>query len=188
MSDGGTGKFYAVIDTDSFWPSSPLVESSLADLTGDLGTGTAGPTQYGWLINLAGIPSSANSTDTYTHQAEKVLSDPVIFYNNVFFTTFTPDASNPCSGGGIARVYGLRTQNAIPGLDALSQLGETSGTKVPYHVYAGAEGGIPSSPSLSIYPSGQSSIFVGFSTGSITEIHIDSPLHYKEIKSWKDTF
>lgn len=188
VSDGGTGKFYAVIDTDSFWPSSPLVESSLADLTGNLGTGTAGPTQYGWLITLAGIPSSANSTDTYTHQAEKVLSDPVIFYNNVFFTTFTPDASNPCSGGGIARVYGLRTQNAIPGLDALSQLGETSGTKVPYHVYAGAEGGIPSSPSLSIYPSGQSSIFVGFSTGSITEIQIDSPLHYKEIKSWKDTF
>jgi hypothetical protein len=111
----------------------------------------------------------------------------VIFNNNVFFTTFTPDASNPCSGGGIARVYGLKTQNARPGLEALSSLGE-SGSKVPYHLFAGTLGGIPSSPSLSIYPSGQSSIFVGFSTGTITEIKIESPSNMKEIKSWKETF
>jgi Tfp pilus tip-associated adhesin PilY1 len=187
VSDGGTGKFYAIIDTDSFWPSSPLVENNLADLTSNLASGTAAATQYGWLVNLLNIPSAANSTDTYTHTAEKVLSDPVIFNNNVFFTTFTPNASNPCSGGGIARVYGLKTQNARPGLEALSSLGE-SGSKVPYHVYAGALGGIPSSPALSVNPSGQSSIFVGFSTGTITEIKIESPSNMKEIKSWKETF
>jgi len=187
VSDGGTGKFYAIIDTDSFWPSSPLVEGSLANLTSNLASGTVAPTQYGWLVDLLNIPSAANSTDTHTHTAEKVLSDPVIFNNNVFFTTFTPDASNPCSGGGIARVYGLKTQNARPGLEALSSLGE-SGSKVPYHVYAGSQGGIPSSPSLSIYPSGQSSIFVGFSTGTMTEIRIESPSNMKEIKSWKETF
>jgi len=187
VSDGGTGKFYAIIDTDSFWPSSPLVESDLTDLTGNLGTGTTGPSSYGWRINLLNIPSAANSTDTNTHTAEKVLSDPAIFNNNVFFTTFTPNASNPCSGGGIARVYGLKIQNARPGLEALSSLGE-SGSKVPYHVYAGTQGGIPSSPSLSIYPSGQSSIFVGFSNGTMTEIKIESPSNMKEIKSWKETF
>jgi type IV pilus assembly protein PilY1 len=187
VSDGGTGKFYAIIDTDSFWPSSPLVESSLADLTSNLASGTAAPTQYGWLVNLLTIPSAANSTDTYTHTAEKVLSDPAIFNNNVFFTTFTPDTANPCSGGGIARVYGLKIQNARPGLEALSSLGE-SGSKVPYHVYAGTQGGIPSSPSLSIYPSGQSSIFVGFSNGTMSEIKIESPSNMKEIKSWKETF
>jgi type IV pilus assembly protein PilY1 len=187
VSDGGTGKFYAIVDTDSFWPVSPLVESSLADLTSNLGSGTAAPTQYGWLVNLLNIPSSANSADTYSHSAEKVLSDPVVFNNNVFFTTFTPDASNPCSGGGIARVYGLKIQNATRGLASLSSLGE-SGSKVSYHVYAGTQGGIPSSPSLSINPSGQSSIFVGFSTGAITEVKIDSPSNMKEIKSWKETF
>jgi Tfp pilus tip-associated adhesin PilY1 len=187
VSDGGTGKFYAIIDTDSFWPSSPLVESSLADLTSNLGSGTAAPTAYGWLVNLLNIPSASNSTDTFTHTAEKVLSDPAIFNNNVFFTAFTPDASNPCSGGGIARIYGLKTQNARPALAALSSLGE-SGSKVSYHVYAGTQGGIPSSPSLSINPSGVSSIFVGFSTGSITEIEIESPSSMKEIKSWKETF
>jgi len=187
VSDGGTGKFYSIIDTDSFWPSSPLVESSLADVTSNLATGNVTPTQYGWLVNLINIPSAANLTDNNTHTAEKVLSDPVIFNNNVFFTTFTPNTANPCSGGGIARVYGLKTQNAKPGLEALSSLGE-SGSKVPYHVYAGSQGGIPSSPSLSISPSGQSSIFVGFSNGTMTEIRIDSPSNMKEIKSWKETF
>jgi type IV pilus assembly protein PilY1 len=187
VSDGGTGKFFAIIDTDSFFPSSPLVENDLADLTSNLATGTAAATQYGWRVSLLNIPSAANSTDVYSHSGEKVLSDPVIFNNNVFFTTFIPDTVNPCSGGGIARVYGLKIQNATRGLAALSSLGE-SGSKVPYHVYAGTLGGIPSSPSLSIYPSGQSSIFVGFSTGTMTEIRIDSPSNMKEIKSWKETF
>jgi Tfp pilus tip-associated adhesin PilY1 len=187
VSDGGTGKFFAIIDTDSFFPSSPLVENDLADLTSNLATGTAAATQYGWRVSLLNIPSAANSTDVYSHSGEKVLSDPVIFNNNVFFTTFIPDTVNPCSGGGIARVYGLKIQDAKPGLAVLSSLGE-SGSKVPYHVYAGTLGGIPSSPSLSIYPSGQSSIFVGFSTGTIIDIKIESPSNMKEIKSWKETF
>jgi type IV pilus assembly protein PilY1 len=186
VSDGGTGKFFAVKDTDSFWPGSPLGEGNLANLTSNLGTGTAAPTQYGWLVNLGSVPST--SVDSNTHNAEKVLSDPVVFYNTVYFTTFTPDASNPCSGGGIARVYGLQMLNATPGLAALTALGETAGTKVPYHVYTGSQGGIPSSPSLSIYPTGQSSIFVGFSTGAIEEIKIESPLNMKMIKSWKEMF
>jgi type IV pilus assembly protein PilY1 len=186
VSDGGTGKFFAVKDTDSFWPVSPLGEGNLANLTSNLGTGTAAPTQYGWLVNLGSVPST--SVDSNTHNAEKVLSDPVVFYNTVYFTTFTPDASNPCSGGGIARVYGLKMLNATPGLAAITALGETSGTKVPYHVYTGSQGGIPSSPSLSIYPTGQSSIFVGFSTGAIEEIKIESPLNMKTIKSWKEMF
>jgi len=184
----GTGKFYAVKDTDSYWPSSPLTEAGLANLTGNLTGGTVAPTDNGWLVNLYSIPANANTADIYTHSGEKVLSDPVVFYNNVYFTTFTPNLSDPCGGGGIARVYGLNMINATPALARLSERGET-GTKVPYHVYAGnPEGGIPSSPSLSIYPSGQSSIFIGFSTGSITEVKIESPTTMKTIKSWKETF
>ena len=188
VSDGQAGKFYAVKDTDS--STALITEGSLADLSSNLGTDTNAATQYGWLINLTSIPAAAKtaSADTYTHQGEKVLSDPVVFFNNVYFTTFTPDATNPCSGGGIARVYGINMLNATSGLAALTALGETSTSKVSYHVYAGSEGGIPSSPSLSIYPSGQSSIFVGFSTGTMTEIKIESPSNMKEIKSWKETF
>ena len=55
----------------------------------------------------ASINSAANTVDTYTHAAEKVLSDPVVFFNNVYFTTFTPNPADPCNGGGIARVYGI---------------------------------------------------------------------------------
>jgi len=190
VSDGGTGKFYAVQDTDSFWPTTgPLTESDLANLSlsiTSLSGGVVGPSQYGWFVDFSSVPSTAN--DSYTHAAEKVLSDPVIFHNNVFFTTFTPNVSNPCSGGGIARVYGLQMLSAGASLTSIAALGETSTTKVPYHVYAGDQGGIPSSPSLSINPNGQSSIFVGFSTGSITEIQVDSPSQMKAIKSWKETY
>lgn len=189
VSDGGTGKFYAIQDTDTFWPSSPLTESDLANLSSSITSltgGVVGVSQHGWLVDFLSVPSTDN--DGYTHTAEKVLSDPVVFYNNVYFSTYTPDPSNPCSGGGVARVYGLQMLNGGASLASLASLGETSTTKVPYHVYAGSEGGIPSSPSLSINPAGQSSIFVGFSTGSITEIAVDSPLQVKSIKSWRETY
>jgi len=189
VSDGGTGKFYAVKDSDS---SATLIqENNLANLTSNLATGTAAPTQYGWYVILDNIVNStANAVDTYTHHAEKVLSDPVVFFNNVYFSTFTPNAADPCNGGGIARVYGINMLNANSGLAALSERGESSASgKVAYHVYSGnPEGGIPSSPSLSIYPNGQSSIFIGFSTGAVKEIKIESPVHMKLIKSWKEIF
>ncbi len=192
VSNLGSGKFYAVQDTDAFWPTTPLGESNLTNLTSsvtNVNGGTVASNRNGWFVSFASVPSTAN--DTSTHTGEKVLSDPVVFFNNVFFTTFTPDVSNACGGGGIARVYGLNIQTAAAGLAALASLGET-GTKVPYHVYTGstegAPGGIPSSPSLSIYPSGQSSIFIGFSTGAVQEIKIESPLQMKTIKSWKEMF
>ncbi len=192
VSNLGTGKFYAIQDEDAFWPVSPLGEGNLTNLSlsiTNVNGGAVGSGRYGWYISFASVPST--SVDTYTHTGEKVLSDPVVFYNSVYFTTFTPDVSNPCGGGGIARVYGLDLQTAGAGLAALSSLGET-GTKVPYHVYtgstSGAPGGIPSSPSLSIYPSGQSSIFIGFSTGAVQEVKINSPLQYKTIRSWKEMF
>ena len=190
VSDGGTGKFYAIIDFDS--STATIQESNLTNLTSNLfgGTLTAAPTASGWFVNLAsiGANSGANVVDNLTHTAEKVLSDPVVFFNNVFFTSFTPNPADPCNGGGIARVYGINMFNATSGMAALSEKGETGG-KVAYHVYSGnPEGGIPSSPSLSIYPHGQSSIFIGFSTGAVKEIQIDSPPQMKSIKSWKETF
>ena len=69
-------------------------------------------------VITSSVPSTAN--DSYTHAAEKVLSDPVIFHNNVFFTTFTPNVSNPCSGGGIARVYGLQMLSAGASLTSIA--------------------------------------------------------------------
>lgn len=186
VTDGGTGKLFAIMDGDS--STATLIQDNLANLSSSIttvGGGTLTATQRGWYVDFASVPSTP--FDSYTHYAEKVLSDPVVFYKNVYFTTYTPDVSNPCGGGGIARVYGLTMEHAGSALFADSALGE-SGSKVPYHVYAGNQGGIPSSPSLSIVPSGQSSIFVGFSSGSIQQITIDSPWQMKSIKSWKEMF
>lgn len=192
VSNLGSGKFYGIQDTDAFWPTSPLGEGDLTNLSSSITNvngGIVASGRYGWFISLASVPSTPN--DANTHTGEKVLSDPVVFYNAVYFTTFTPDVSNACGGGGIARVYGLNILTAGAGLASLAALGET-GTKVPYHVYTGSTegspGGIPSSPSLSIYPSGQSSIFIGFSTGAVQEVKIESPMQVKTIKSWKEIF
>jgi type IV pilus assembly protein PilY1 len=189
VTNTGTGKFYAIKDADT--DNTLRTEGNLANLSSSitsLSGGTVGATQYGWFISFASIPSTAN--DTYPHAGEKVLSDPVVFYNNVYFTTYTPDTAtaNPCSGGGTSRVYGLQMLNAGAALYSLASLGETSTTKVPYHVYGGR--GIPSSPSLSINPAGQSSIFVGFSSGSnpVEQISISSPSQSKTIKSWREIY
>ena len=186
ISDSGTGKFYGIIDTDSVVRTTPLVEGNLADVTANLwaGTPTVSATGNGWFVTLNNITGTS-------HSGEKILSDPVVFYNNVYFTTFQPSSSDACSGGGTARVYGLRISDAYGGLTAVSGESGNAAGKVPYHEYGGTSGtagGVPSSPSLSIYPSGVSSIFVGFSTGVIEEIHIDSPPQMKTIKSWKEIF
>ena len=188
VSNPGAGKFYSVRDADS--DNTLLRESNLTELSRSITSltgGTVGSSASGWFISFDNVASTAD--DTKTHSGEKVLSDPVVFYNGVYFTTFTPNATDPCGGGGVARVYGLNMLNAGAYLAPIA--GETATTKIPYHVFsggAGSEGGIPSSPSLSIYPSGQSSIFVGFSTGVVKEIKIESPPQMKTIKSWKETF
>ena len=193
VSNLGTGKFYAIQDTDGFWPGTPLTQSNLTNLTSsitNLSGGSVASGNSGWFVSFDNVDNSITH-DPNTHTGEKVLSDPVVFFNNVFFTTFTPDVANACGGGGIARVYGLNLQTAGAGLLGLSALGETA-ARVPYHVYTssteGVPGGIPSSPSLSIYPSGQSSLFIGFSTGAVLEIKIESPPQTKTIKSWKEIF
>jgi Tfp pilus tip-associated adhesin PilY1 len=186
ISDSGTGKFFGIIDSDSVVRTTPLYQSNLDNVTLNLWANGATPSTSvnGWFVDLYNV-------STPKHSGEKVLSDPVVFYNNVYFTTFQPSSSDACSGGGTARVYGLRISDAYGGLSALSgETGNAAG-KVPYHEYGGttgSAGGVPSSPSLSIYPSGVSSLFVGFSTGVIEKIEIDSPAQMKSIKSWKEIF
>ncbi|MDH3237355.1 MAG: PilC/PilY family type IV pilus protein [Deltaproteobacteria bacterium] len=185
ISNGSSGKFYCIKDTDSF---TGLIDESvsghLADLTGSItsaGGGTMGT--YGWKVVLGNIASTTN--DSSTHVGEKVLSDPLVFYNRVYFTTYTPNSVDPCSGGGIARVYGLNYLTAGAGMEPIAALGET-GTNVPTHVYT--DKGMPSSPALSINPGGQSSVFIGFSDGSYQEIAIESPPKSKFIRSWQEQF
>jgi PilY1 beta-propeller domain len=189
VSNTGSGKFYAIKD-DATMPGTPIIENSstLADLTTSIlapGGGTPGPN--GWVINLGALNSTIIPYDTYTHSGEKVLSDPIVFNKNVYFTTFTANTADPCEGAGIARVYGLNYLTAGSGVYA-DTIDEKAGgrTRVPYHVFGTK--GLASSPVLSINPQGQSSVFVGFSDATFLEMGVDSPGQIKFLRSWQEKF
>lgn len=187
ISNPNAGKFYAIKDTDSF--TGTILESTtgnLADLTASITSVSGGAMgTYGWKVRLGNIASTTN--DSATHSGEKVLSDPIVFYDRVYFTTYTPNVSDPCSGGGIARLYGLNYLSAGAGMDPIADSPHNeAGAAVPSHVFA--DKGMPSSPALSVNPGGQSSVFVGFSDGTYVEIPVASPPKSKTIRSWKEIF
>ncbi|MFA6147174.1 MAG: PilC/PilY family type IV pilus protein [bacterium] len=190
VSDGGSGKFFGIRNSDI--DNTTITEDLLTALTTENINATTGTSvgEFGWMLNLGAIESTAG-VDTASHVGEKVLSDPVVFSGNVYFTTYAPISTNPCAGGGYSRLYGLNYQTG--GAAMAPDTGQTAvagSTTVSRHVY-GRDLGVASSPTLSINPAGQSSLFVGFSgiagtTGSVKEILVESPAKYKSIKSWKE--
>jgi len=119
-------RIYAVKDK---YPSTPLTETDLVDVTLDLlqdpNTSGADKDQIrallrqksGWYIKLD------------VNAGEKVLAPPVVFYKTAYFTTFAPTfgtTGDPCYvGEGMARVYILRydTGNAAFNLDVSNDVG-----------------------------------------------------------------
>jgi len=109
-------------------PSSPLGEGDLVDVTEDLlqnpATSSAQKTSIleslragnGWYIKLNENPG------------EKCLSNPVVFFGTVYYTTFTPDPGSESDicfvGEGTARIYALnfKTGNAVFNLDGVGTI------------------------------------------------------------------
>jgi type IV pilus assembly protein PilY1 len=120
-------RLYAVKDKN---PSSPLSESDLVDVTQDLlqegtdsqktSTLNSLQTQSGWFIVLN------------QNLGEKCLSNAVIFYGDIYYTTFVPtfgDKSDPCFlDQGTAKMYALNylTGNAVFDLDGSGSLSDLS--------------------------------------------------------------
>jgi len=189
ISDNGAGKFYAIKNADT--DNTTILETSLTDITSsiDANAGFTGAISSGWKLDLGAI-STTTGVDNASHAGEKVLSDPVVFNGAVYFTTYAATSSNPCTSGGTSRLYGLGYQTGGAAMTPVGGETPVSGnTMVSRHVYTTL--GVASSPTLSINPSGVSSIFVGFSgvaggTGSVKEIQVQSPTKYKNIKSWKE--
>jgi type IV pilus assembly protein PilY1 len=118
-------RLYAIKDKN---PSSPLSESNLVDVTQDLLQGgtdfqqtstlNALQTQSGWFIQLN------------ENLGEKCLSNSVLFYGDVYYTTFTPvfsDNNDPCFlNQGTARIYALnyKNGNAVFNLDGVGTLND----------------------------------------------------------------
>jgi Tfp pilus tip-associated adhesin PilY1 len=187
ISNPNAGRLYMIMDDDT--KTTATLGSQLSNFTGTITSaagGSLGNTK-GWYVDLGNIVATSNMNDTNTHAGEKVLSDPVVFYNRVYFTTFTPDSTNPCAGGGISRVYGLDWFSGGAGMEPITaspNAESTSSPFVPSHVFVGK--GLPSSPSLSVNPWGQSSLFVGFSDATFTEITVVSPPRSKKLRSWQE--
>jgi type IV pilus assembly protein PilY1 len=117
-------RLYAIKDKN---PSSALSESNLVNVTQDwLQEGNE--SQKTWTLNQL---SSQQGWFIELNQnlGEKCLSNSVIFYGDVYYTTFQPTfdptGSDPCFlGEGIARVYalGYKTGNAVFNLDGVGTL------------------------------------------------------------------
>ncbi len=143
-----------------------LYESNLYDVTSGITDPATFYSKEGWYIKLG------------TNLGEKSLSNAVIFYGVVYYTTFQPglDPTDPCYlSEGIARLYAVdyKTGNAVFNLDgsldgavSISDRSMVTGVSIPSGViitfiggetvaYAGVEVGVIKPPvptSKTIYP------------------------------------
>ncbi|HEX7519310.1 MAG TPA: PilC/PilY family type IV pilus protein, partial [Candidatus Deferrimicrobium sp.] len=180
--DSGTGRIYAIRDGN---PSSPYTESNLSNFTSVIAntdntvTGTVTPTQNGW---FAVLPNTN----------EKILSDPVLFNDVLFFTTFKSDTTNLCGGGGDARLYGIRT--SLAATTGATNMSAGAGALLPAAGTARVRarlldsGGIPSSAVVSMSASGGVNLYVGTTSSSrVQAFTIDAPTRFKRLRKWKET-
>jgi hypothetical protein len=174
----GTGRLYAIRDGD---PSSPYDDADLSNFTSVLSDtdqttfGTVAGNKEGWFMDLP-------------NTNEKILARPVVFNDQLFFTSFEP-TFNLCGGGGVARLYGLRLNlRAAAGTAAVAGAGvlEVTGLSGRQRSLIIQGGGIASSPVISMSQNQGAVLYVGTSNSSLQAIKVDSPSAFKKLKSWKE--
>lgn len=174
----GTGRLYAIRDGN---PSSPYNDADLANFTSLLSEsdqamfGTMGKTNNGWFM---GMPNTN----------EKILARPVVFNDQLFFTSFEP-TMNLCGGGGVSRLYGLRLNlRAAAGTGASVGAGvlEVTGLSGRQRSVIIQGGGIASAPVISMSQDQGAILYLGTTNSSLQAIKVDSPSAFKKLKSWKE--
>lgn len=163
VTAGLTDRFYGVKDATV---SGGYTLSDLENISSTTYTDDA--TKRGWYFNLTG-------------SGEKCLAESSIFAGEVYFTTYTPGGTDPCSQGGTAKIYAM---NYITGAGSLTgnRSQSISGT------------GIPTAPILSMNPyTNRPDLYVtisgAFSTGYSTEkspINPPSIANRTNIIHWRD--
>lgn len=179
------GAFFVVYDGDTFARGAMATNTKyetnlidqiafLASVATDPKTGTfttTMPTNNGWY----GILPKAG---------EKMTSNPpVIFNNNLYFTTFEPLAGN-CNVGGTARVYGFGFLTGTYAMYSDDALANNTSSDVRMRSYTAA--GIPSSPVISIGSTGVATLYFGTTGSSVRSLKIPSPTTTKSIRYWKE--
>jgi Tfp pilus tip-associated adhesin PilY1 len=182
---GGTGAVFGVFDDQVLnkksISTSTKTESNLTNWTT-------------FFANIADTSTSLPALDTGTKGwfaslpvvAEKMLSTPTVFNNNLFFTTFEPNTGD-CSIGGTARVYGF---GIAPGYNAgnYALFSSSSSTSADKRVITFSNVGIPSSPVVSVNSSRVATIYLGTTGSSVKALKIPSPSATKSIRYWKEVF
>ena len=113
-----------------------------------------------------------------------MLSAPAVFNNNIYFTTFEPEASS-CQVGGTARIYGF---GVLTGMSALySSTAEASGATTPdVRVRTFTSAGIPSSPVISVSSEGVATLYFGTTGSTVKSLKIPSSAASKTLKYWRE--
>ncbi len=84
-----------------------------------------------------------NDSSRDNHQGEKILSQPIVYYNNVYFTSYQPVYDDPCNPDGNGYVYSLDYRDASAALNLNTGNGDTIDITDRYRKYT-AITGIPS--------------------------------------------
>lgn len=113
-----------------------------------------------------------------------MLSAPAVFNNNIYFTTFQPEAS-PCQVGGTARIYGFGTLTGASALYSATMEAIASPTPdVRVRTFTAA--GIPSSPVISVGAGGVATLYFGTTGSTVKSLKIPSPIAFKTLKYWQE--
>jgi type IV pilus assembly protein PilY1 len=163
-------RFYAVKD-DGKTGSSPYEEKNLKDVTtySDITFKTPEDPLKGWYIQLA--------------KAEKVLAKPAVFYNLLYFTTYTHISTDACKTTGKATLYKVEY---LSGGGAYVLDDYLQGTPSKRSEEKGIGEGIPSAPVISVNLQGKASVTIGTTSTKLLSEEVPSPTTNKETLYWRE--
>ena len=188
VATGSNGAVFMVQDMDPFtrrgMTTTTKDESDLQSQSSFLGAifNNSSTINFASLVNNSGWYGSLGGGSAST--GEKMLSAPAVFNNNLYFTTFAPEAS-ACQVGGTARIYGF---GVLTGLSALysATMEATSSPTTDVRIRTFASAGIPSSPVISVSSEGIATLYFGTTGSTVKSLKIPSPIVSKTLKYWRE--
>jgi len=167
-------RFYAVKDDGKGYDGNgtyPLKETHLKNVSSDnTFDPPSDPPYKGWYIKLS--------------KNEKVLAKATVFYNLVYFTTYSPtEDPDPCTVGGTARLYIVEYLSGGGAL-AVDESSDLGGPASDRSKIIGS--GIPSDAVISVNQKGKASVIVGTTSGQVISQQAFSPTTNKEFLYWRE--
>jgi type IV pilus assembly protein PilY1 len=162
-------RFYAVKDDGKGNYPREEEKKDLRDVTtySDITFKTPEDPLKGWYIQLA--------------EAEKVLAKPAVFYNLLYFTTYTHISTDECKTTGKATLYKVEYLSG-GGAYVLDYYLQGTPSKRSEEI----GDGIPSAPVISVNLQGKASVTIGTTSDKILSKETISPTTNKETLYWRE--